>query len=52
MDGVGGYRDTSTVASISLAGEDGVETDTMHKVRESRGGIEFGEPGNRDEKFG
>lgn len=40
------------MASSSLAGEDGVERDTMHKVRESRGGIEFGEPGNREEKFG
>lgn len=30
------------MASLSLAGEDGVERDTMHKVRESREGLSLG----------
>lgn len=32
-DGVGVKRDTSLMASRILAGEDGVERDTIHEVR-------------------
>lgn len=32
-DGVGGKRDNSMLASRTLAGEDGVERDTIHEVR-------------------
>lgn len=49
---VGGKRDTSAMASRTLAGEGGVERDPTHEVRGSRERIEFGELGNaQDNEF-
>lgn len=48
MDGAGGKRDSSLMATRTLAGKD-VEKGVVHEVRESRGRSEFGEQRNRED---